>query len=484
MTAAVVPSAEYPEIEMLLDGQSLSLGDVSSSVPIINPADESTIAYLPVAGPELLDRAAAASAQGFEEWRAENPRNRAAVLLRAADLLEERLDSISTALTLEQGKPVREAKAEWQATIDLFRWFAEEGRRTYGRVISGVLHARHLVVSEPVGPVVALTPWNVPALAAGRKVAPALAAGCSVILKGPSETPSASYEIVKALHEAGVPPLAVQAVYGEAAQVSERLIGSSHIRKVSFTGSTRVGRIIAGLAAQGLKRSTLELGGHAPVLVFPDVDVEEAARNAAQWKFRNAGQICVSPTRFIVHEDVLERFVDEFAKTARGIRLGSGLDPDTAMGPLLSNDRVRAVQSLVDDAVAHGAEIVAGGRRVDTKGFFFEPTVIKNIGDGASILQEEPFGPVAPVIGFSTYENAVEQANSVNVGLAAFVITDSARIARAAAADVQAGIVGVNDYNCSRCEIPFGGVKDTGWGQEGGTEGIEPYLVKKAILSV
>ncbi|WP_019546028.1 NAD-dependent succinate-semialdehyde dehydrogenase [Streptomyces sulphureus] len=471
----------HPRIALLIDGEEVH--DTGQSVPVVNPADEAVLGQLPYVDHSLLGRAASATGAGFAQWRTTPARQRARALADAADILEAQLDENSRLLTLEQGKPLREAKAEWRATIDVLRWFAEEARRTYGRVIPDGPGTQHLVVSQPVGPVLALTPWNVPALAAGRKLAPALAAGCSVVLKGAAETPSAGYALVSALHAAGVPRRAVQLVFGEPAQVSEYLIGAPAIRKVSFTGSTRVGRIIAGLAAQGLKRSTLELGGHAPVLVFPDVDAQVAAREAAAWKFRSGGQICASPTRFLVHEAVLDEFTAAFAEAAAEIHVGDGLDPDTAMGPLITRQRLEDVDELVTDAVEHGASLLTGGPDPRTKGFFYRPTVLSGVSEDARIMREEPFGPVAPITSFTDYDDALAQANAVPVGLAGYVVTDSRRTARAAAEDLKVGVVGINDYNCSRCEVPFGGVKDTGWGQEGGLEGIEPYLVHKAVLN-
>lgn len=472
----------YPPISLAIDGEWIDVTE--ERLEVVNPATEAALGTSPVVDVSLLHRAAAASADGFETWRRTTPRERARVLTRAADLLEERIEANSLALTLEQGKPLHEARAEWTATADVVRWFGEEARRTYGRVIPGGGAVRHLSITEPVGPVLAMTPWNVPALAAGRKVAPALAAGCSVILKAPSETPSAAHALVRALHEAGVPPRAVQLVIGDARQISETLIAADEIRKISFTGSTRVGRIIGALAATHLKRTTLELGGHAPVLVFGDVDVQAAARDAVAWKFRNAGQICASPTRFLVHESIEDEFTTAFAEHAARIVIGDGTRSETRMGPLVNRQRVEDVDALVQDAVAQGARLLTGGPATTPAGYFYRPTVLGGVPSTAAIMVEEPFGPVAPIRAFTDYDDAIRQANDVPVGLASFVITESVRIARDASDDLRAGIVGINDYNCSRCEIPFGGIKDTGWGQEGGAEGIEPYLVRKAILSV
>ncbi|MGB3374836.1 MAG: NAD-dependent succinate-semialdehyde dehydrogenase [Microbacterium sp.] len=474
--------SDYPELRLAIGGEWIS--DTATRIEIIDPATENVIGSAPSTDGALLRRAAATSVQGFDAWRRVTPRERARILARAADLLEERIEENSLALTLEQGKPLHESRAEWMATTDVVRWFGEEARRTYGRVIPGGGSVRHLSVTEPVGPVLAMTPWNVPALAAGRKVAPALAAGCSVVLKAPSETPSASYAIIRALHDAGVPAEAAQLVIGRAQQISEVLIASEEIRKISFTGSTKVGRVIGALAGAHLKRSTLELGGHAPVLVFGDVDPVRAAQEASRWKFRNAGQICASPTRFLVHHSIEREFAEAFAAHAAGIQVGAGVAKGTEMGPLVSRNRVQAVDELVLDATAQGAELLTGGPAEQQSGYFYRPTVLAGVPHSAKIMTEEPFGPVAPIASFEGYDDAIRQANDITVGLASFVITDSARVAQDAAADLRAGIVGINDYNCSRCEIPFGGIKDTGWGQEGGAEGIEPYLVRKAVLSV
>lgn len=471
---------DYVNSELYIAGRRTGVGD--TVLDVVNPADETVLGTIPCVGEDALRSCVEATVRGFDEWRWTGPRERAAVLGRAADLLTARIEEISRAVTLEQGKPLREARAEWTAAIDVLRWYGEEVRRTYGRVVPGESGVRHLVVSEPVGPVVALTPWNVPALAVARKVAPALAAGCSVIVRGPSETPSAASAIVGAIHEAGLPPRVLQLVYGAAAPISEYLLRSSAVRKVSFTGSTRVGRIVAGLAAEGLKRATLELGGHAPVLVFPDVDVRHAAREAVRWKFRNAGQICASPTRFLVHESIADRFVAEFVTATEELVVGSGLDEVTDMGPLLTAERREAVEELVADAESGGAEVVTGGQRVTGPGFFYQPTVLTGVDDSCRIMNEEPFGPVAPIGTFAGYTDAITSANRLPFGLAAFVLTDSVATANAASRDIEAGVVGINDFNCSRCEVPFGGIKDTGWGQEGGVEGIEPYLTRKAVL--
>lgn len=404
------------------------------------------------------------------------------MLRRAADLVRARLDGIATVLTMEQGKTIAEAKAEVAAAADILEWSGEEGRRTYGRIVPGRASGlRQMVFKEPVGPVAAFAPWNFPAVTPARKLGGALGAGCSVILKPAEETPATALALANALLEAGVPVDALGVVFGDPAMVSAHLIGSPVIRKVSFTGSTPVGKHLARLAADGMKRVTMELGGHAPVLVFDDADVDAAAEAGAAAKFRNAGQVCVSPTRFYAQDGVYDRFVHRFGEVARSLRVGHGLDGASRMGPLANARRIDAMEGFVADAVAHGAEVVAGGGQTGNAGFFWQPTVLARVPEAARIMREEPFGPIAPILRFREEEDGLARANALPFGLASYVFTRDLRRAAAVADALEAGMVGVNHFGISNPETPFGGVKDSGYGSEGGTEQIEAHLVTKLV---
>ena len=401
---------------------------------------------------------------------------------RAADLLRSRVDDIARTMTLEQGKPLAEARVETLAAADVIDWFAEEGKRAYGRIIPArVPGVTQMVLREPVGPVAAFTPWNFPINQAVRKLSAALCAGCSVILKGPEDTPASCAELVRAFLDAGVPGDVLSLVFGDPAEISSYLIPHPVIAKISFTGSTPVGKELAALAGRHMKRITMELGGHAPALVFADADVEKAVSVLGANKFRNAGQVCVAPTRFLIHDSVYDRFVEGFVAHAQGIRVGDGLDPETQMGPLIHARRREAMESLVADAVAQGAELRTGGKRIGNRGHFFEPTVITETPLTARIMNEEPFGPVALVQRFSDDEAAFAEANRLPYGLAAYAYTRSATRATEIAARVESGMLGINHHGLAFPETPFGGIKDSGYGSEGGSEAIEAYLTTKFV---
>jgi succinate-semialdehyde dehydrogenase/glutarate-semialdehyde dehydrogenase len=401
---------------------------------------------------------------------------------RAADLFRERADHVARILTQEQGKVLAEARMEVLTTADIIEWYAEEGKRAYGRIIPGrVKGTRQLVIQEPVGVVAAFTPWNFPALTPARKIGAALAAGCALIIKPSEETPGSCVELVRCFVEAGVPHGVLNLVFGVPSDVSERLLRKDEIRKISFTGSIPVGKHLAKLAAEGMKRATMELGGHSPVVVFGDVDPEKTAEVAAAGKFRNAGQVCISPTRFFVQEPVFDRFLTRFTEYANGLKLGDGLDPDTKMGPLANPRRLDAMESLVADARSRGATIRAGGKRHGNQGFFFEPTVVTEIDDDAKLMTVEPFGPIAPVVPFKSFDEVVERANRLPYGLAAYAFTSSTKTATQIGEALQSGMVGVNSLAISTPETPFGGVKESGYGHEGGIEGLEAYTNKKFI---
>ena len=388
----------YSDVKLYINGEWCD-GSAGTSEPIINPATGQAIARLAHAGPADLDQALHAADKGFKAWRKVSAFERGKLLRKAGEIIRSRADEIGALMTQEQGKPLAEAKMETLLAGDIMDWFAEEARRTYGRIVparaDGVMQ---LVVKEPVGPVAAFTPWNFPINQAVRKVSAALAAGCSVILKGPEETPASCAALVKAYADAGLPAGVLNLVFGVPGEISEYLIPHPVIRKVTFTGSTPVGKKLAALAGQHMKRMTMELGGHAPAIVFGDADVDAAAKQLAGAKYRNAGQVCVSPTRFLVHESVYQRFIEGFVKAAGALKVGDGLDPATRMGPLANSRRVEACQMFVDDAVAKGAKLLAGGKRIGSTGYFFEPTVLGEVPLAARIMNEEPFGPVAPIV--------------------------------------------------------------------------------------
>ncbi|MFH0300295.1 NAD-dependent succinate-semialdehyde dehydrogenase [Bradyrhizobium sp. 31Argb] len=450
--------------------------------PILNPATGEEIGSHPVAAQADLDEALLAADRGFKQWRAVSPYERGQILRKSASLLRERAETIARIMTIEQGKPLAEARLEIAAGADFIDWAAEEGRRVYGRVIPargpGVAQ---LVVREPVGPVAAFTPWNFPIVQAARKVASALSTGCSVILKGPEEAPASCAEMARAFLDAGVPADALSFVLGSPAEISSYLIAHPVIRKISFTGSTVVGKTLAALAGQHMKRATMELGGHAPALIFSDADLDRAVTTLAANKFRNAGQVCISPSRFLVQASVMDQFIEKFVATARQVRVGDGLDPQTTMGPLAHERRLLAMEQLVSDAREQGAEIRLGGGRFGNRGYFFEPTVIANASLDVRVMNEEPFGPIAVMRPFYDVDEAVAEANRLPFGLAAYAYTRSMSVADKLAASVECGMISINHHGLGLPENPFGGVKDSGYGSEGGSEALEGYLVSKLV---
>ena len=471
----------YTQLGLYIDGK-WNHGNGGGGEEVINPATEKPLAHLPHASKADLDAALAAAEKGFQVWKAKSAYDRARIIKKAADLIRERADTIARVMTQEQGKVLPEAKIEVMTTADIAEWFAEEGRRAYGRIIpSRNPTVRQMVVTEPVGVVAAFTPWNFPTLTPVRKIAAALAAGCSIIVKASEETPGACVELVKCFEDAGVPPGVLNLVFGVPAVVSEHLIASPIVRKISFTGSVPVGKHLAQLAAKGMKRATMELGGHSPVIVFGDADPEKSADTIAASKYRNAGQVCISPTRFYVHESIYDRFLQRFIDYAKGIKLGDGLEKTTTMGPLANARRLDAMDSFVADAKNRGGKVQAGGSRSGNQGFFFEPTVVTDIPDDSKIMTEEPFGPVAPIVTFKTFDEVVQRANSLEFGLAAYTFTSSPKTATAIGDALQSGMVGVNSVAISTPETPFGGIKDSGYGHEGGIEGLEVYMNKKFI---
>lgn len=471
----------YTELALYIDG-AFETKAAGGSEPVINPATGLSIADLPHAADGDLDRALAAAEKGFAVWSRTPALERARVLRRASDLVRERADAIARVLTLEQGKPLAEARGEVLYAADVIEWYAEEGKRAYGRIIpSRVVGQRNYVSSEPVGVVAAFTPWNFPALTPARKIGGALAAGCALILKAAEETPGTAVELVRAVHDAGVPPGVLNLVFGDPAQVSTHLIASPIVRKVSFTGSVGVGKHLMRISAEDMKRTTLELGGHAPVVVCADANVEKAATMLAVSKFRNAGQVCIAPTRFYIEGAAYDEFLETFVGVARGLSLGQGLDDGVTMGPLSNARRVDAMESFMADVQARGGVVETGGSRRGNEGFFFEPTVVTNVPDDSLLMTEEPFGPIAPVVRFSSVDEALARANSLPFGLAAYAFTGSNANAIALSEGLRAGMVGINSLGVSSPETPFGGVRDSGHGHEGGIEGLQAYLDLKMV---
>ena len=467
------------DLKLFIDGSWRS-GEGRDTHDVVNPVSGSGIAALPLATKADIDEALAAANRSWPEWRATDVEKRAAILHKTADLLKERADHIASILTQEQGKPVGEARLEVLGSASMFSWYAEEIKRDYGRTLVRPSGQRSIVIRQPVGPTATFTPWNFPIYLLAKKVAAALAAGCTVISRPPQETPGCTGELFRALADAGIPNGVAQLVHGEADLVSRTLIGSPVIRKVSFTGSVPVGKHLMKLAADDMKRITLELGGHAPVLIFDDCDLDKTLDMVVPQKFRNAGQVCVSPTRFYVQESIYDAFLKGFAERTAKVKVGDGLLPDTKMGPLANDRRPEAIAELVGDAEAHGARVLAGGHKGDS-GFFFQPTLLGDVPSDARIMNEEPFGPVAVTARFSTFDEAIEQANRLPFGLAAFAFTENGRRANLLGDAIESGMVGINSFSISTADAPFGGVKDSGFGSEGGKEGLESYQVVKAI---
>jgi succinate-semialdehyde dehydrogenase/glutarate-semialdehyde dehydrogenase len=467
------------DLQLFIDG-SWRAGEDRDLFPVRNPATAETIAELPLATPADLDEALEAAKRAYPEWRATDVEKRGAILHRAAKLLKERAEDIGRVMTQEQGKPLAEAKGEVLGAASLFDWYAEEIKRDYGRVLVRPAGQLSRVMHEPAGPVATFTPWNFPIYLLAKKVAAALAAGCSVISKPAEETPGSARALAKALEDAGLPKGVFQLVHGVPDMVSRHLIGSPIIRKVSFTGSTPVGKHLMKLAADNVTKITLELGGHAPVLVFDDCDLEATLDKLVPQKFRNAGQVCVSPTRFYVQSGIYNAFAKGFAERAQKVKVGNGLEADTRMGPLANERRVPAISKLVEDARAKGARVLAGGEPGDG-GYFYKPTVLADVPLEADVMSQEPFGPLALMRPFETMDEAIEQANRLPFGLAAFAFTENGRRANILGDAIEAGMIGINTFAISIADAPFGGVKESGFGSEGGKEGLETYQVVKAI---
>ena len=471
----------YANTQLLIDGQWCDAAD-GKTLAVMNPATGLEIGRVAHASRTDLDRALAATQKGFATWRDTPAVERSKIMRQAATLLRERAGRIAELMTQEQGKPLAEAKGETLMAADIIDTFAEEGRRVYGRVVPArSLSNQQLVLKEPVGPVAAFTPWNFPINQVVRKLSAALATGCSIIVKAPEETPASPAELLRAFADAGVPAGVIGLVYGIPAEISSYLIAHPLIRKITFTGSTPVGKQLAALAGQHMKRVTMELGGHAPVIVAEDADVELAARAAGSAKFRNAGQVCISPTRFLVHESLKTAFAEALVKQAQRLKVGNGLDADTTMGPLANPRRLSAMAQFTEDALKKGAKVAAGGERLGSSGNFFAPTVLTDVPLDAMVFNDEPFGPMAALRSFNHLDEAIAEANRLPFGLASYAFTRSLKNAHRIAQGLQVGMLWVNQPAAAWPEMPFGGVKDSGYGSEGGPEALEAYLNTKSV---
>jgi succinate-semialdehyde dehydrogenase/glutarate-semialdehyde dehydrogenase len=469
--------------KMYIDGKWCE-ADSGGTLGVVNPATEEVIAEVAYGGRAETRRALEAAHKAMPAWRNLTSWDRAKVLRKTADLMRERADDIARTLTLEQGKPVPESKAEVLHSADTFEWFGEEGKRAYGQVIPhSAPGKRHITIKHPVGVVAAISPWNFPVTLQARKIAPALAAGCTIVSRPASQTPLCLVQVFECLIEAGCPAGVANLVLGPAQEMADEFLENPICRKISFTGSTEVGKQLMRGAAEQMKRISLELGGHAPFIVFPDADPEVGAKIAVTGKFRNNGQVCISPSRFFVHKDVQKKFTEAAVEFARGLKMGNGLDTGIEVGPMFEKKALQQTIDLVEDARKAGAQVLTGGKRSDRfdKGYFFEPTVLSNLGANAKILNEEPFAPVMPLLDFSKLDDVIAAANNTRYGLAAYVFTNDLTVAWRMAEGIEAGIIGINDPVPAAPQCPFGGMKESGLGRELAHEGLEAYLETKYV---
>jgi succinate-semialdehyde dehydrogenase / glutarate-semialdehyde dehydrogenase len=468
---------DYPELKLLINGECIA----RPGQPVINPADETSIGTVPHATAADLAAAVAAAERGFKVWRNTSPAKRAEIILKAVGIMRQRVEEMAVVMTLEQGKPIAQSRLEVQRASDIIEWDAQEGRRTYGRIIPSEPGMRHTVLRQPIGPVAAFSPWNFPVSSPSRKIGGALSAGCSIILKASEETPGGAYQLARCFVDAGLPAGVLNLLYGNPGTISDYLIPHPSIRLVTFTGSIPVGKHLAAMAGQHMKPAIMELGGHAPVIVCDDADPEAAAAAAVLGKSRNAGQVCVSPTRWFVAERIHAPFAKAFAEKAASLKIGNGLDPANQMGPLANHRRIEAMTELVADAKANGAKVLSGGARLANRGYYFPLTVLSDLPDQARAMREEPFGPLALVNPVKNLDEAIAKANSLPYGLAAYAFTNSARNAERLSEELEVGNLSINHYVASLAETPFGGVKDSGYGREGGVEGLQGYTVVKNV---
>jgi succinate-semialdehyde dehydrogenase / glutarate-semialdehyde dehydrogenase len=449
---------------------------------VVNPASEEAFAEVSLGDRTDCQRAIEAAAAAMPAWMRLTAYDRAKILKKAADLIRERADPFAKDMTMEQGKPLIESKGEVLQAADTFEWFAEEGKRVYGSIIpNSAPGKRHFTIKHPVGVVAAIGPWNFPMTLLCRKIAPALAVGCTVVAKPASQTPLSLLNVVQCLHDAGLPAGCLNAIIGPASEIGDEFMTNPLVKKVSFTGSTAVGKHLMRQAADSVKRLSLELGGHAPFIVFPDADPEVVAKAAVIGKFRNNGQVCISPSRFFVHKDIEKKFTEVAVAEAKNLKLGNGLDAGTQIGPMFEKKAMENTIGLIDDATGKGAACLTGGKRSSqfAKGYFFEPTILKGLPSNARVLTEEPFAPVMPILDFNKIDEVIAAANSTKYGLAAYVFTNDISVAFKMYEGLEAGIIGVNDPVPATPQCPFGGMKESGLGRELGREGIESYLETK-----
>ncbi len=473
----------YKDCSLYINGAWVPAAS-GDTLPVHDPATGDVVGHVASAGEADLDRALEAAEAGLARWRNTGTWERAAKLRKTADLIRENMEEIAVAMSIETGKPLAEARGETGGAADQFEWYSEETKRIYGQTIGGrTSDSRMSVIYQPVGVVAAFTAWNFPALLPARKMAAALGAGCSVIVKPAGETPRSCALLVQACHDAGIPAGAVNFVTGRSGLISKHLVSSPVVRKVSLTGSVPVGREILHLAADGIKKVTMELGGHGPVIVFDDADPVEAARACAAAKFRNCGQVCISPTRFYVHEDSYDRFAGAFVDVVKSLKIGRGMEDGVTMGPMANARGLEHIKGLVEDAVEQGADVLHGGSAPPgfNRGYFYEPTVLGNVPDSARVMSEEPFGPVAPLTRFSSYDEVMARANGLPFGLAGYLFTKDLGLAARASEDLEVGMLGINEMLLATAEAPFGGIKESGMGREGGSLGIQDYLEAKYI---
>lgn len=469
--------AKYPKLQLYIGGEWKS----RDGQPVINPADETVLGALPHATKQDLADAVAAAEQGFKVWSRMSPAKRCEIIMKAVAIVRSRVEEMAVTMTLEQGKPIGQSRLEVQRATDIIEWDANEGRRAYGRIIPSEPGMRHTVLRQPIGPVAAFSPWNFPVSSPSRKVGGALSAGCSIILKASEETPGGAVELVRCFADAGVPPGVLNLVFGKPSDISEYLIPHPSIRLVTFTGSIPVGKKLAAMAGQHMKPAIMELGGHAPVIVCEDVDPVATAATSVTGKTRNAGQVCVSPTRWFVEERIYDKFAAAFAEKAKALKIGDGLDPANQMGPLANSRRIEAMAEFVADATAKGAKVLSGGARIGNRGYYWPLTVLADVPDDARAMREEPFGPLALVNRVKNVDEAIARANELPYGLAAYAFTNSAKNVDRLADGVEVGNLSINHFVASIAETPFGGVKDSGYGREGGSEGLTHYTVVKNV---
>ena len=471
----------YEKLELLINGK-WKMGSENKAEPVINPATNEVIGDLPHASKKDLDEALESNLEAFKLWKKESPLNRQKIIENACRNLESKFDQVATNLTIEMGKPLAEAKGELAVGLDVLRWYGEEGKRAYGRIVpSRMSNMSQTVIKEPIGPVIAFVAWNFPVMNVVRKIGGALAAGCTITIKPSEETPGTAIAIGRAFMDAGLPPGVLNIVFGVPSEVSEHLCGSKIPRKLSFTGSIPVGKHLQKLAADNMIRCTMELGGHSPLMVFDDTDIDMAAKISVAGKFRNAGQVCVSPTRFLVQDTIKEQFVRAVINETNKIKVGNGLDDGINMGPLIAERRIDIMKDFVNDAVENGANIEMGGNRMNLEGSFFAPTILTNVSDNTKIMNEEPFGPLLPIDTFNSVDEVIDRANRLDFGLASYAFSNDPKIVSFLKSEIQAGLLAVNSTVVSTPETPFGGIKQSGYGSEGGIEGLDAFLVTRFI---